>query len=395
MKQILILLFITLGWGTLCATNTSETVLISDVSVPLIVEGKQVGSMTLKAGSPVTLVKTEGGGVWITRGDSQPFQVPRSSIKPIEQKPTPQIGVSQINPSNAPIGIPVVSPSQAATSNYLPSNLASVQSVRTHPCPSSFPITINGEEVTVTTMGNGPIGVTFFPHSDSEEMQKFILQNKFDLLNSLHQCTFFVWSYPKNKPFSGIRQIIDDYMRTRSTGEIPLEGMAASIVKQIEDKSGIKQRLLIGNSMGAGVILFDYSKLLEDPDRKILLISPSRPFMPLIKEIPPLKRTTLLAAQGATDVFKDHDRCFDDLFISDDMKDWVVKNTDPEICGLIQKKNEREAKVGTYGKFTYKKYPDEVFLMGHKIIGEQVSAKFMNKLIRIELSLADKNILLE
>jgi hypothetical protein len=394
MKQLLALLLM-LGWGTFCAANPSETVLISDVSVPLIVEGKQVGSMTLMAGSAVTFVKIEGESAWVSRGDSQPFKIPRLSIKPIEQKPTPQIGVSQINQSNAPTGTPVMSPSQAATSNNLSSKLATVQSVRAHPSPSSFPITINGEEVIVTKIGDGPIGVTFFPHSNSEEMQKFILQNKFDLLNSLNQCTFFVWNYPKNKPFSGIRQIIDNYMRTRSSGEIPLQGMAASIVNQIEEKSGIRQRLLIGNSMGAGMILFDYTKLLEDPDRKILLISPSRPFMPTMEQIPPLNRTILLAAQGDTDVFKDHSRCFDDLFISDDMKDWVVKNTDPEICGLIQKKNERSAKIGTYGKFTYKKYPDEVFLMGHKIIGGQVSAKLLIKLIRIELGLADKNILLE
>jgi len=401
MKQILILLFITLGCSTLCATNPSETVLISDVSVPLIVEGKQVGSMTLKAGSPVTFVRTEGESIWITRGDSQPFQVPRSSIKPIEQKPIPQIGASQINQSNALTGSPVMSAGQAATSNYLPSNPASVQSVRTHPCPSSFPITINGEEVIVTKIGDGPIGVTFFPYSDSKLMLREMEKEAFSLRTSMKQCSFFLWSYPDGDFSHRIHEAMNQFLKNRDGNEpysLPFQGLASSIVTQIEAQSGIKQTLLVGNSLGAGIILWDYAKMVEDPDRRILLISPSKPFLPPLTkgELPSLnKNTTLLASEERARGWHDESEASSDFYITKDMLPWIMKYRDEQICRLLLQKNEKLARGTFRSGRNFKIYPNEVFLTGHKTIGNEISINLLIKLMLISLGLSERDILLQ
>ena len=102
MKQILALLM--LGWGTLCAATPSKTVLISDVSAPLIVEGKQVGTMKLSAGSEVEVVSISGTNAVIRRGDST-YTIASSSLK---QSPTVFASSTTPAPSVSPASVPVI-----------------------------------------------------------------------------------------------------------------------------------------------------------------------------------------------------------------------------------------------------------------------------------------------
>lgn len=63
------------------ATPTPGT-LIADLPVPLVVEGKTVGSMTLKAGTQISVITIlpNDGGVVISRGGGAPFIVPKTAL---------------------------------------------------------------------------------------------------------------------------------------------------------------------------------------------------------------------------------------------------------------------------------------------------------------------------
>ena len=54
--------------------------LAADTQIPLIVEGKTVGSMNLKAGSQISIIRILPDGVLISRGDGVPYKVARESI---------------------------------------------------------------------------------------------------------------------------------------------------------------------------------------------------------------------------------------------------------------------------------------------------------------------------
>lgn len=61
---------------------TNEYVLIRPTPMPLVHEGKEVGTMQLSPGTIVNLVKREEESVWVTRGDSALFKVSLYSLMP-------------------------------------------------------------------------------------------------------------------------------------------------------------------------------------------------------------------------------------------------------------------------------------------------------------------------
>jgi hypothetical protein len=82
---------------------------------------------------------------------------------------------------------------------------------------------------------------------------------------------------------------------------VDFTGIATAVVEGIRKQTGIKEFLLVGDSLGAGVLLADYPKLSADGKVRFVLISPTEPFSPEARQLVPLKNALLLANSKGDD----------------------------------------------------------------------------------------------
>lgn len=77
----------------IASAQAKETALLTEVQVPIIANGKQIGSVKLPPGSLVTIVSIESDGVMISRGGGAPFKVSKAVLPPdallVTATPTP------------------------------------------------------------------------------------------------------------------------------------------------------------------------------------------------------------------------------------------------------------------------------------------------------------------
>jgi len=66
--------------ASLLAEEPREGTLASNIQLPLILNGKSVGSITLKAGAKVSIIHVRPNGVLIARGTNAPFTVAREAL---------------------------------------------------------------------------------------------------------------------------------------------------------------------------------------------------------------------------------------------------------------------------------------------------------------------------
>lgn len=102
------------------ATTPHQGTLATDIQIPLCVEGRTVGAMSLKAGSEITIIKVDHDGVLVSRGASTPFKVSRetltgASLAAAEATPDPI-------PPRLPTFTPVASPTPKATPSTISKN---------------------------------------------------------------------------------------------------------------------------------------------------------------------------------------------------------------------------------------------------------------------------------
>lgn len=57
-----------------------ETTLLKEIQAPIIADGKQIGTMSLPAGSSVAVVAIESDGVMVSRGEGVPFKVSKDVL---------------------------------------------------------------------------------------------------------------------------------------------------------------------------------------------------------------------------------------------------------------------------------------------------------------------------
>ena len=271
------------------------------------------------------------------------------------------------------------------------------------PSEPSLSISVAGVQVPVTRIGTGPVGVIFFPHSGSREMVKYIQQNRKWLGDLTEKCSLFLWGYPDSAPFDRVEPTIQAYRNGDLSAKLALPGIAVGAVEQIKKASGLNQFLIIGNSLGAGLILQDYTTLVSDKSLSFLLISPSESFMPSPEKIPTLERTVLIGSKGLET--GDGDLRFStDLFIkgTDGKPEaqawhWFRKNNTEEWGNLITASRASEPiewKTRPDGGKYRMALPTD-FETGHKTIGGDITAELLGKLIQVKLGLADKAILAE
>ena len=79
MKQLLSAFFFLFISGVY-ATNPQQGSLATNIQFPLCVDGKSVGTLSLKAGSEITIVRIDPDGVLITIGEPTPVKVAKEAI---------------------------------------------------------------------------------------------------------------------------------------------------------------------------------------------------------------------------------------------------------------------------------------------------------------------------
>lgn len=264
------------------------------------------------------------------------------------------------------------------------------------PKATRFEITVAGSPVSVTRIGTGPIGVIFFGHTGVADMNKYLLDN-FEWLETLMtgKCTFFLWEYPASPPFDQITTTLASYRDGDHSVRLAFPDIAGKVVSQIQKASGLEEFLVIGNSLGAGIVLWDYSQLVGNKKLKFLLISPTEAFMPRLDEIPTLERTTVLAAKG----WKNDDREMrTDIWLrGEEAWDWVAEHRDDTLIDLITASRAGEPEPTRQlpdGKTVTASIPTD-FKWGHKTIGNEINSELLGKLIKVKLGFVDPSVLAE
>lgn len=284
--------------------------------------------------------------------------------------------------------------------------VGTLQKLMTLPKPTVFEISVAGSPVKVSRIGTGAVGVIFFPHTGARAMNKSIFRNQ-DWLKDIipEKCSFYLWEYPQSAPFDKVMPTLDAY-RKDDSAKLPLPGIAESVVAQIRQKSGLNEFLLIGNSLGAGIVLQGYAQLVKDPSLSFLLVSPTAPFLPAPETIPKLERTVLIGSKGYEEndgksavgsygvprFSTDHFLHGKDANPEDKEWHWFRKNQNSEWGDLIAQ-SQAEIPERVVGTTHYTKPTD--FSSGHKTIGSQITNELLSKMIQVQMGWADKVILRE
>jgi pimeloyl-ACP methyl ester carboxylesterase len=99
--------------------------------------------------------------------------------------------------------------------------------------------------------------------------------------------SLIVWDYPHTERLA------------RDVGELDnkpeLSGIASGVVEAIREKTGASEMILVGNSMGAGVLLWDLASLESDPKVNLVLIAPTAYFSPDANTLPASTKAVILA----------------------------------------------------------------------------------------------------
>jgi pimeloyl-ACP methyl ester carboxylesterase len=164
-------------------------------------------------------------------------------------------------------------------------------------------VTVAGRQVEVQRWGTGPKGVIFFSHTGS-------IANAFRSNTALVESlvsrgySVFVWDYP-GALLNPALNALDKWSPTNSV--LPIEerpvfsGAASTMLAQIRAATGLQNFVLVGNSLGAGVVLSDYEILVQDSSCQMLLISPTEPFIP--PNLPPVLQKSFMVSDAFNDFY--------------------------------------------------------------------------------------------
>lgn len=166
---------------------------------------------------------------------------------------------------------------------------------------ASYTIQVAGAPVSVERWGTGPRAIVFFGYIpfEMQENLKAAFANQFRSLIRT-EYSMFLWTYPAavapySQAFSSLLEFWSD-PNMALANRVNFSGQASSVVQQIRALTGLTDICLVGNSFGAGVILWDLATLANDPNVRSVLISPSELFMPFSPPpVNPLPRTVLVA----------------------------------------------------------------------------------------------------
>jgi hypothetical protein len=246
-----------------------------------------------------------------------------------------------------------------------------LESVRKNPeiKMEKMEIQVSGVPTLIIRLGSGPIGVVFFPSRSSPLID--IIPHGAELYRGLlpEKCSFFVLQHPKLPIYEELSSAMKLYERGDKDKFRPnLSGIANQVVDEIHSKTGIQEWLLVGNSFGAGLILWDFDKFAADSKKSFLLFSPTEVFMPpissLIKKLP---RTMLLTAYVKPNPPEKH---IDYYVQNGEAIRWMATNRNDRILKLIPE-----------------------YKTGHKIVGQDITNEMLSRILQVKLGLANPSII--
>mgnify|MGYP001766006231 CR=1 FL=1 len=163
----------------------------------------------------------------------------------------------------------------------------------------TFSIKVAGEPITVERWGTGPKAVVFFGYLPFTMANDLKNQSAADFrILAGTEYSMFLWTYPGNvAPFSQAMVALYSYGYSSTPQDrLALSGIASSVVSQVRSATGLQDICLVGNSFGAGVVLWDLASLSADTKVRFVLISPTEAFIPpSAPEQIPLPRTILVS----------------------------------------------------------------------------------------------------
>jgi pimeloyl-ACP methyl ester carboxylesterase len=165
--------------------------------------------------------------------------------------------------------------------------------------PTMLQIKVASKVTIVDRWGTGGKALVFFGHSGA--MNESVVAG----INSYASIftggySLFLWPYPNAKPFSETQKALQAWMKGEDS-KMNFAGVATDVVDGIRSQTGIKEYLLVGDSLGAGILLADYAKLSVGGNVRFVLISPTEPFSPEARNLPLLKNSILLANSKGDD----------------------------------------------------------------------------------------------
>lgn len=105
------------------ATTPHLGTLATDIQIPLCVEGRTVGAMSLKAGSEITIIKVDHDGVLVARGASTPFKVSRETLT------YASLAAAEATPDPVPTRLPTFTPIASPTPKVIPPTISKNETI--------------------------------------------------------------------------------------------------------------------------------------------------------------------------------------------------------------------------------------------------------------------------
>ena len=189
--------------------------------------------------------------------------------------------------------------------------------------PITLQIKVASKVVKVDRWGTGDRALVFFSHTGPMNESVVAAINTYAPIFTA-KYSIFLWNFPSGKPFSETQKALQSWMRGEDS-KVDFAGVAMDVVDGLRVQTGINEFLLVGDSLGAGILLADYAKLSAGGNVRFVLISPTEPFSPAARNLPLLKNSMLLANGRG-----------DDFVRSSDFRKWIEsQRTDETVTGKI------------------------------------------------------------
>lgn len=174
------------------SAKAPEVPLLKETEIPIISDGRQVGTMKLKAGSLVTVLSTNGPGLLVTRGEGgSPISIPADSVG----KETLAAAMGTPHPLTATIPV----------SRPLPTPIPPPPAPKASPSPAlsasgSFQPRVIGNEMITSSPSGGNVTYTFHMPRDPSPEDLDILRQMDTALRDATACY--------NRNATGLREAI-------------------------------------------------------------------------------------------------------------------------------------------------------------------------------------------
>lgn len=155
--------------------------------------------------------------------------------------------------------------------------------------PVKRTIHLTSGTVKIDLWGEAKRSVVFFNHSGP--MKESIDRNMAAYQEILESgWSIVTWNYPKEGGFNEVATTIQKWVQG-GTPSLLLKGYTRALVKELSSQAGIEEFVLVGNSLGAGVVMSDVCDLSACC---VLLISPTEMFMPPRDALKAVKSVTVV-----------------------------------------------------------------------------------------------------